>query len=130
MPLETAGLNGKSLWFNKAARGKNMKRTLWVSVATILSASVIALAAHSIYGERARANDQDSTGGWEYLVVQGGTVNLSGGDGGSMRKADGAFSRESYPLERNMDKLGTKGWELVAVTGSPADPIYYFKRRK
>ena len=107
-----------------------MKRTLWISAATILSASVIALAAHSIYGERARANDQDSAGGWEYLIVQGGTVNISGGDGGSMRKADGAFSRESYPLERNMDKLGAKGWELVAVTGSPADPIYYFKRRK
>ncbi len=107
-----------------------MKRTLWVSVATILSASVIAFAAHSIYGERARADDQDSTGGWEYLVVQGGTVNLSGGDGGSMRKADGAFSRESYPLEKNMDKLGAKGWELVAVTGEVRDPIYYFKRRK
>jgi hypothetical protein len=130
MTLETAGLNGKSLWFSKAARGKNMKRTLWISVATMLSASVIALAAHSIYGERARADDQDSAGGWEYLVVQGGTVNLSGGDGGSMRKADGAFSRESYPLERNMDKLGAKGWELVTVTGEPRDPIYYFKRRK
>jgi hypothetical protein len=99
-------------------------------MATIMIASVIALAAHSIYGERARANDQDSSGGWEYLVVQGGTVNLSGGDGGSMRKADGAFNRESYPLEKNMDKLGAKGWELVTVTGSPADPIYYFKRRK
>lgn len=107
-----------------------MKRTLWISVATIISASVIVVAAHSIYGEGAKANDQDSSGGWEYLVVQGGTVNLTGSDGGSMRKADGAFSRESYPLERNMDKLGAKGWELVTVTGSPADPIYYFKRRK
>lgn len=107
-----------------------MKRTLWISAATILSASVIAIATHSVYGERAQANVQDSIGGWEYLVVQGGTVNLSGGDGGSMRKADGAFSRESYPLERNMDKLGAKGWELVAVTGDIRDPIYYFKRKK
>lgn len=107
-----------------------MKRTLWISVATILSASVIALAAHS-NGGLAKADDQDSAGGaWEYLVVQGGTVNLSGGDGGSMRKADGAFSRESYPLEKNMDKLGAKGWELVAVTGDMRDPTYYFKRRK
>ena len=57
-------------------------------------------------------------------------VNLSAGEGGSMRKADGAFSRELYPLEKNLDKLGGKGWELVTVTGSPADPIYYFKRRK
>jgi hypothetical protein len=108
-----------------------MKRTFLVSVATILSASIIALAAHSVTGQRAKADDQDSAGaGWEYLVVQGGTVNLSGGDGGSMRKADGAFSRESYPLEKNMDKLGAKGWELVAVTGDIRDPIYYFKRRK
>ena len=107
-----------------------MKRTLCISLASIVSAFVIAFAATSIYGERARANEEDSTGGWEYLVVQGGTVKLSAGDGGSMRKADGAFSRESYPLEKNMDKLGAKGWELVTVTGSPADPIYYFKRRR
>ena len=107
-----------------------MKRTLWISTAVILSAVVIALAAHSVYGERARADGQDAGGGWEYLVVQGGTVNLSGGDGGSMRKEPGAFSRESFPLERNLDKLGAKGWELVTVTGSPADPIFYLKRRK
>ncbi len=108
-----------------------MKRTSWIWAATILSAIVIALATHSIYSERARANDQESAGGgWEYLVVQGGTVNLSGGDGGSLRKADGAFSRESYPLEKNLDKLGVKGWELVTVTGPPQDPTYYFKRRK
>lgn len=107
-----------------------MKRTLWISVATIVSASVIVVAAHSIYGERAKANDQDSAGGWEYLVVQGGTVNLTGSDGGSMRKEPGAFSRESFPLERNLDKLGAKGWELVTVAGSPADPIFYLKRKK
>src|SRR6266849_1360873 len=102
-----------------------MKRTLSISLAAIVSASVIAFAAYSIHVERARANEDESTGGWEYLVVQGGTVNLSAGDGGSKRKADGAFSRESYPLEKNLDKLGAKGWELVTVTGSPVDPIYY-----
>lgn len=108
-----------------------MKRTLWISTAVILGASVIALAAHSIHGDRVRADSQDAAGGgWEYLVVQGGTVNLSGMDGGSMRKEPGAFNRESFPLERNLDKLGAKGWELVTVTGSPADPIYYLKRRK
>ena len=107
-----------------------MKRTLCISLASIVSASVIAFAAYSIYGERARANEEDSNGGWEYLVVQGGTVNLSAGDGGNMRKADGAFSREAYPLEKNLDKLGAKGWELVAVTGASQDPVYYLKRRK
>jgi hypothetical protein len=97
---------------------------------SIVSASVIAFAAYSFHGEHAKANEDESTGGWEYLVVQGGTVNLSAGDGGSMRKADGAFSRESYPLEKNLDKLGAKGWELVAVTGASQDPVYYLKRRK
>ena len=47
-----------------------------------------------------------------------------------MRKAPGAFSRENFPLEQSMDKLGAKGWELVTVTGAPADPVFYFKRRK
>jgi hypothetical protein len=107
-----------------------MKRTIWISIAAVVIVSIAVVEASSGLNGRSRADDEQSGGGWEYLVVQGGTVNLSGGDGGSMRKADGAFSRESYPLEKNMDKLGAKGWELVTVTGSPADPIYYFKRRK
>ena len=105
-----------------------MKRSMWIVAVAALFAVVIL--AHSAVVNRAGANDDGSGGGWEYLVVQGGTVNLSGGDGGSMRKEPGAFSRESFPLERNLDKLGTKGWELVTVTGSPADPIFYLKRRK
>jgi hypothetical protein len=107
-----------------------MKRTIWISIAAVVIVSIAAVEASSGLNGQRHADDEQSGGGWEYLVVQGGTVNLSGGDGGSMRKADGAFSRESYPLEKNMDKLGAKGWELVTVTGSPADPIYYFKRRK
>jgi len=107
-----------------------MKRTIWISIAAAVIVSIAAVEAGSGLNGRSLADDEQSGSGWEYLVVQGGTVNLSGGDGGSMRKADGAFSRESYPLEKNMDKLGAKGWELVTVTGSPADPIYYFKRRK
>jgi hypothetical protein len=47
-----------------------------------------------------------------------------------MRKEPGAFSRESFPLEKNLDKLGARGWELVTVSGSPADPIFYLKRKK
>lgn len=105
-----------------------MKRSMWIVAVAALFAVVIL--AHSAVVNRAGANDDGSSGGWEYLVVQGGTVNLSAGDGGSMRKEPGAFSRESFPLERNLDKLGAKGWELVTVTGSPADPIFYLKRRK
>jgi hypothetical protein len=107
-----------------------MRRTILVSIAVVLIGLVVAVAGSSIFGERSRASDDQSGGGWEYLVVQGGTVNLTGSDGGSMRKEPGAFSRESFPLEKNLDKLGAKGWELVTVAGSPADPIFYLKRRK
>jgi len=107
-----------------------MKNKLLVSIASVLIGLVVAVAGSSILGERSKANDDQSGSGWEYLVVQGGTVNLSGMDGGSMRKEPGAFSRESFPLEKNPDKLGAKGWELVTVAGSPADPIFYLKRRK
>jgi hypothetical protein len=110
-----------------------MKRTILMTIATAVIASIVAVEARSLFNDRIKADDEQGAGGWEYLVVQGGTVNLSasdGGSGGSMRKEPGAFSRESFPVEKNMDKLGAKGWELVTVTGSPADPIYYFKRRK
>ena len=107
-----------------------MKRSIWISSVSVLVVAVVALAAvHSARGQ-AGANDAPSGDVWEYLVVAGGTVNLSPSDSATMRKAEGAFSRESFPLERNMDNLGAKGWELVTVTGSPADPIFYFKRRK
>jgi hypothetical protein len=101
-----------------------------VSIAIVLIGLAVTVAGSSAFSERSTANDDQSGSGWEYLVVQGGTVNLTGSDGGSMRKEPGAFSRESFPLERNLDKLGAKGWELVAVVGSPADPIFYLKRRK
>lgn len=106
-----------------------MKRTIAISIATVLLTAIVAVETSSGLSAQRRASDEEK-GGWEYLVVQGGTVNLSGGDGGSMRKGDGAFGRESYPVEKNMDKLGAKGWELVAVIGAQQDPVYYFKRRK
>ncbi|HEU4390832.1 MAG TPA: hypothetical protein VFV34_23710 [Blastocatellia bacterium] len=80
---------------------------------------------------KAQAEEPQSAGvEWEYLVVAGGNVNLSPSGSASMRKEPGAFSREWFALEQNFDKLGTKGWELVEVTGSPNDPVYFFKRRK
>jgi hypothetical protein len=42
----------------------------------------------------------------------------------------GSFARELFVLEQNLDRLGAKGWELVAVNGTPSDPTYHFKRRK
>lgn len=107
-----------------------MRHKVLVSIAVVLIVLVVTLAGISFFSGRSKANDDQSGSGWEYLVVQGGTVNLTGSDGGSMRKEPGAFSRESFPLEKNLDKLGAKGWELVTVSGSPADPIFYLKRRK
>ena len=114
-----------------------MKRILLISATIVMLIVTAAFAAQRTRGELsnhagARNDDEASSAGlsWEYLVVGGGNVNLSGNDGfSSMRKADGSF-REAYPLERNLDKLGAKGWELVAVLGNPADPVYYLKRRK
>lgn len=69
---------------------------------------------------------------WEYLVVAGGAVNLSslGMDSRMRKQPDDSFQREAVALERNFDKLGAKGWILVAVHGAPNDPIFYFRRPK
>jgi hypothetical protein len=107
-----------------------MRRTIWIILATAAIASILAVQASSGLIGHSKADEVPTGGGWEYLVVQGGTVNLSPSDGGAMRKEPGAFSRESFPLEKNLDKLGAKGWELVAVGGSSGDPIFYLKRRK
>ena len=109
-----------------------MKRSIWISALSVLLAVAITGAAARSLQNRASADDAQSPAGdgWEYLVVSGGTVNLTPSDSGSLRKEPGAFSREWFPLEKNLDKLGAKGWELVAVAGSPNDPIFYLKRKK
>ena len=109
-----------------------MKRSIWISAISVLvSVAITGAAARSLQNRSGAEEPQAANAeGWEYLVVAGGTVNLTPSDSGTMRKEPGAFGRESFPLERNLDKLGAKGWELVAVTGSPADPTFYLKRRK
>lgn len=71
---------------------------------------------------------------WEYLVVTGGNLSVSSISGeqfsGMRKQPENAFTREAFVLERNMDKLGAKGWQLVSVHGAPNDPIFYFKRPK
>ena len=52
------------------------------------------------------------------------TDTLSGG------RKQNEFPREASVIERNLDKLGAKGWELVSVYGLPNDPIYYLKRKR
>ena len=107
-----------------------MKRTLIILIA-ILTLGIVAVSIHTLGQQQASASDTPTGEQWEYLIVAGGTVNLNPSDSSTMRKSpSGAFTREAFPLEQNMDKLGSKGWELVSVSGSPADPTFYFKRRK
>jgi len=115
-----------------------MKTGTRISLA-VISLSLILFIGFAAYGRRKEAVD-DRTGKtetqWEYLIISGsgGSVNFStsGNESySSMRKEpDSPFSREFFPLERNFDKLGAKGWELVSIHGSPNDPIYFFKRLK
>ena len=102
--------------------------------AKIILITVVAIAAIAVSlglkSRNAAADDSASEDKWEYLIVAGGTTNFVSPRELSLRKEPGAFSRESYPIEQNLDKLGAKGWELIAVLGNPADPTYYFKRRK
>ena len=117
-----------------------MRRVALMAGAVISLIVVVAAAGQHLRSEtrsnsetKSKAEASDKTQ-WEYLIVAGGNANLStsGNDQyRSMRKQpDGAFSREWFPLERNFDKLGAQGWELVTVIGPPTDPIFYFKRPK
>ena len=99
--------------------------------------SLALFVAFAAYGRRKEAADDRTEGAepqWEYLIVSGGSVNLStsGNENypGMRKQQDGSFAREYFPLERNFDKLGAKGWELVSVHGSQNDPVYFFKRPK
>ena len=109
-----------------------MNRRIWISaISVVIAVAITGAAARSLQNRSGAEEPQTGTGdGWEYLVVSGGNVNLTPSDSGTMRKEPGAFGRESFPLERNLDKLGAKGWELVAVAGSSADPTFYLKRKK
>ncbi|HJQ71118.1 MAG TPA: hypothetical protein VKA70_19235 [Blastocatellia bacterium] len=113
-----------------------MKRGVLIALALILMAGVMAMAAGSMKqrkasSDEAAADDTPSGERWEYLVVAGAHNNLSPSGNPNLRKENtGAFGREAFVLEQALDKLGAKGWELVSVSGSQGDPVYYFKRRR
>lgn len=83
--------------------------------------------------KNAASKEPADSGAWEYLVVSGGNTNLESLNSeefaGLRKRPDDSF-REAAVLQRNLDKLGAKGWQLVAVNGSPNNPLYYFKRPK
>ena len=103
-----------------------------ISLAAV-SVSLVLIIAFAAYGQRKEDRGGGAETQWEYLIVSGGSSNLStsGNEGyPNMRKhPDSSFNREYFPLERNFDKLGAKGWELVSVHGTSNEPVYFFKKR-
>jgi len=113
-----------------------MKTRTRISLASAISVSLALFIAFAVYGHRketADGREGKAETQWEYLVVSGGSANLStaGNENypNTRKQSDNSF-REYFPLERNFDKLGAKGWELVSVYGAPNDPVYFFKRVK
>lgn len=105
-----------------------MKRTI------LLASSIIILVLATVAFARqrsTRSNDTDKVT-WEYLVIAGGRNNLSSaGTNGKLAKLalESGF-REYYPLEMNLDKLGAEGWEVITVTMTQSEPVYFLKRVK
>jgi len=108
------------------------RRYVILSAAEALTASVITFLGFGTSRANGQSEPANSSEHWEYLIVNGGgNVNISPTDNPSMRKEPGAFAREDFVLEGNLDKLGKKGWELVTVTESArTGPTFIFKRRK
>lgn len=107
-----------------------MKRTILIAGFILILALTAVAIAHQ---RNTKYSVRDATKTeWEYLVVAGGRANLSGsGNSSSMSKLsiESGF-RENYPLERNFDRLGAEGWELISVLPTQPEPVYYFKRAK
>ena len=110
----------------------NNSKSSIVFAAAILSLMSL-VAVFTVSGQSSRGKEKDADTQWEYLVVAGaGNVNLSGTSDLGRKQPDNSFA-EATVLERNLDKLGQKGWELVAVQavqGMPNQPMYYLKRQK
>ncbi|MFN0109005.1 MAG: hypothetical protein ACKVZH_09130 [Blastocatellia bacterium] len=106
------------------------KSKLAVGAAVVALSLLLLAAVVTVSGQSSREKEKDASAQtqWEYMVVNGGTVNLTGvSDLGRKKQPDNSF-REMSVLQRNLDKLGQNGWELVSVYGLPADPVYFLKR--
>ncbi len=108
-----------------------LKKSQLAVVCAVVVLSLLSFAAViKVSGQISREKEKDSEVQWEYMVVTGGNVNLSGVGDLSRKQPDNSFAGEASVLQRNLDKLGQKGWELVTVHGSPAQPVFYLKRQK
>jgi hypothetical protein len=100
-------------------------------VAVVFCLAVICVAVVKTTGQEENSGgDRAVREQWEYLVVAGpSTTNLSATTT-RRKEPDSAFAREAFVLEQHLDNLGSKGWELIAISGAEKDPAFYFKRRK
>lgn len=109
-----------------------MKTQMRILMGALTGCLLISALMLTVSGQRSKDPDREAQ--WEYLVVAGGNANLSTAGNeqypGMRKQPDNSFAREFFPLERNFDKLGAKGWELVDVHGAPNEPVYFFKRLK
>ena len=102
-------------------------------VAVIFCLAVICVAVVKTTGQEENSGgDGVAVEQWEYLAVAGpSNTNFIPTSTPRMRKEpNSSFGREAFVLEQHLDKLGANGWELIAVSGSEKDPVYYFKRRR
>ena len=111
---------------------KHTKGLVRLGFAILFLLTPFFLAAVKTEQRKENPNDPASLEKWEYLVVANpNRANYSPTDNPSMRKEEsGSFGHEAFVLEQHLDRMGAKGWELVEVSGTPNDPVYYFKRAK
>lgn len=108
---------------------KILKRVSYVAV-------VICLAVISVAVVKSTGQEENSGGDgagveqWEYLALAGPSSTNFAATTTKRKEPNSSFGREAFVLEQHLDRLGANGWELIAVAGPPADPAYYFKRRK
>jgi hypothetical protein len=103
------------------------KRMSMISAGLIALILVLALAYR--FSKPARAQDSGVGMKWEYLIVADGNSSLNSVSNPGQHKQKN-FGREAVAVERNLDKLGSEGWELVAVSGTPNEPTFTLKRPK
>ena len=107
-----------------------MNRSHRIVTATVVLLSVCLVIAYILrISAPTLAQDSDTREKWEYLIVADGGNSLNPVQTPGQRKQKD-FGREAVTVERNLDRLGNEGWELVAVSGTPNEPTFTLKRPK
>ena len=106
-----------------------MNRIHRIVTATLVLLSACLVIAYMRSSRPTLAQDSGTREKWEYLIVADGGNSLNSVQTPGQRKQK-EFGREAVTVERNLDRLGNEGWELVAVSGTPNEPTFTLKRPK